>query len=79
MRYVVMTLLAILAGCSPYAYDSSGYPVPYYGSGYPGYYSAARDYENCGTPDEPKACPAVRTSSGRRQSYAPLPGRSPSY
>jgi len=69
MRYLFVLLPLLAAGCadsygSGYAYDNAGYGTQY-SSGYgynEGYYSGPSDYyggENCGTPEEPKACPPL--------------------
>ena len=68
MRYLLLLLPLIAVGCADY--NGRGYASDYYGrypayaAGYgynnDGYYG--RPYyggENCGTPDEPKACPPL--------------------
>jgi hypothetical protein len=68
MRYFAIVLPLLAVGCADnygggYAYDNAGpYPARYasgygYGDGYYGSPSGYYGGENCGTPDEPKACP----------------------
>jgi hypothetical protein len=74
MRYLLVLLPLLAVGCadtygSGYAYDNGGYYSPRYASayGYNGrdndsYYGRPTGYyggENCGTPDEPRACPPM--------------------
>jgi hypothetical protein len=69
VRYLcLLFLLPLLAGCDPYyPYGYGGYPAGYYSGpppGYPGpqpYYGGPGGYssENCGTPEQPKACPPL--------------------
>jgi len=65
MRYVLVLLPLLAAGCADryygdYAYGDDYRYGPRYASNYDGYYG--RPYyggENCGTPYEPKACPPM--------------------
>jgi hypothetical protein len=68
MKYLFLLLPLAAVGCAGSyepAYMSSDYGrYPAYASGYGysgGYYSRPYYYggENCGTPDEPKACPPL--------------------
>jgi hypothetical protein len=63
---LVVCLLVVLAACEPYVYDAGGYPVPYRGAAS----AASGRPENCGTPDQPKRCPADRLASRKVSSTA---------
>jgi hypothetical protein len=68
MQYLAMGLLITLAACAPYTYDANRNPIPYHGSAS----ATSSGSENCGTPDEPKRCPAYRPRPAKQVS-APLP------
>ena len=68
MQYLAMGLLITLAACAPYTYDANRNPIPYRGSAS----AMSGGSENCGTPDEPKRCPAYRPRPAK-QVLAPLP------
>jgi len=68
MQYLAMGLLITLAACATYTYDANRNPIPYHGSAS----ATSSGSENCGTPDEPKRCPAYRPRPAKRVS-APLP------
>jgi len=68
MQYLAMGLLISLAACAPYTYDANRNPIPYHGSAS----ATSSGSENCGTPDEPKRCPAYRQRPAKQIS-ASLP------
>jgi hypothetical protein len=68
MQYLAMGLLISLAACAPYTYDANRNPTPYHCSAS----ATSSGSENCGTPDEPKRCPAYRPRPAKQVS-APRP------
>jgi len=68
MQYLAMGLLITLAACATYTYDANRNPIPYHGSAS----ATSSGSENCGTPDEPKRCPAYRPRPAKQVS-APRP------
>ena len=70
MQYLAMGLLITLAACAPYTYDANRNPIPYHGSAS----ATSSGSENCGTPDEPKRCPARLSTASSQASLGPSPG-----
>lgn len=64
MRYLLVLLPLVAVGCADtdsayYGYSPTSAYASGYGYGGSYYTSPAYDEDNCGTPDEPKACPPM--------------------